>query len=114
MTDHRRIGRNNKRRGTRWELRVMREYYNTERNKAGQNKADGCSHPWCIEVKSHQGRPPAWLTDALDQARANACEGQNGITHHVWHEPGKAAVHATILDPRIFHDWCVNERIPDA
>jgi hypothetical protein len=109
-----RTGRNNKQRGTHWELVIMREFYNTERNKAGTNKADGCNHPWCIESKSHKGHPPAWLTDALDQARRNACPGQNGITHHVWVEPGKPAVHATILDPAIFRDWCVNEAPPNA
>ena len=68
-----RTGRNNKQRGTHWELVIMREFYNTERNKAGTNKADGCNHPWCIESKSHKGHPPAWLTDVLATAVRSAC-----------------------------------------
>lgn len=53
----------------------------------GQRVPDVETSAWSVEVK-HRAKPlPAWLTGALDQARANATPGKLPLV--VWHEKGR-------------------------
>ena len=94
----------------------MSTWKSVERNLAtrlgGQrlsNHSLGCKTPdvetsaWSIEVK-HRKALPAWLTGALDQARANATPGKLPLV--VWHEKGRRHDNdLVVLRLRDFEEW---------
>lgn len=68
------------------ERRTARRLSGTRTGNTGTAVADVMAGPWAVECKARR-ELPAWLLDAMNQAKRNAGTGQTGIV--VLHQVGR-------------------------
>ena len=81
------------------ERRVSRRLSGQRSPNTGKQTADVTAGPWAIECKARKDLP-AWLLNAMTQARRNAGDGQTGIVvlHQVGQRSDKDIVCLTLAD----------------
>ena len=81
------------------ERRTARRLSGQRSPNTGKQTADVTAGVWSIECKSRKDLP-AWLLDAMTQARRNAGDGQTGIVvlHQVGQRSDKDIVCLTLAD----------------
>ena len=81
------------------ERRTARRLSGVRNGNTGKPTSDVTAGPWAIECKSRKDLP-AWLLDAMTQARRNAGAGQTGLVvlHQVGGRSDKDIVCMTLAD----------------
>ena len=81
------------------ERRTARRLSGQRNGNTGKPTSDVTAGPWAVECKSRKGLP-AWLLDAMAQARKNAGAGQTGLVvlHQVGQRSDKDIVCMTLAD----------------
>ena len=81
------------------ERRTARRLSGVRSPNTGKQTADVTAGPWAVECKARKDLP-AWLLDAMNQAKRNAGAGQTGIVvlHQVGQRSDKDIVCLTLAD----------------
>ena len=81
------------------ERRTARRLSGVRSPNTGKQTADVTAGAWAVECKSRKDLP-AWLLDAMTQAKRNAGDGQTGIVvlHQVGQRSDKDIVCMTLAD----------------
>ena len=81
------------------ERRTARRLSGARNGNTGKPTADVSAGPWAVECKSRKDLP-AWLLDAMTQAKRNALAGQTGIVvlHQVGQRSDKDIVCMSLAD----------------